>query len=994
MSRDEAREAVRTLVDRYLADRATYERVDGAYSEAQARYDFITPFLEAFGWDLANREGLPDSTREVRVEESVELADENDLGGVGAAGNPDYTIQPDGKRRFFVEAKKPSVRVRTALAPAYQTRRYGWSAGLGISVLTNFAELAIYDCRVQPRPRDDAAIARVPGHLYTCEDYVERFDDLWRALSKESVQDGTFDTEFDVERELRGEASFDSVFLDQIREWRRTLAADIAQRNRELDARAVGRAAQRLLNRLVFLRVCEDRNLEDYGNLLRINDGDALIARFHKADQVYNAGLFRALDEVDVDAELIHQLVAQLYYPESPYAFSVVEAPVLASIYEQFLAERVELHADRSVELVRKPEVVHAGGIVSTPGYIVDAILSRALIPALDSRSLDEVRRLRIADLACGSGTFLLGALRLLLARFEAEGIESSLELKHSILSNNIFGVDIDAEAVEVTRFNLLLAVIEDEDRERLARFGAAALPDIDAQVVSGNSLITPHFLEVFPDVRESRDDLLSVNPFDFATAFEGVMREGGFDVIVGNPPYVRIQTLAEFDPLQVAYFQSPDAPFQSARSFNFDKYLLFIERAVELLNPHGRFGFIVPHRFMSTLPGQAVRKLLSDGKHVNEIVHFGHEQVFPGSTTYTCLLIGTKDASPTFNVSLVDSLTAWREDGTATVRSFRADEIGVSPWTFGPEEASAIFGRLRSQHTQTLRDVADIFVGVQTSADDIYFVRPDSVTAAEITFQKDGHNWRVEREICRPALRDRTLLPYDGKPEPDAWAIFPYEIDTTERRARANVISPERMAADFPLAWAYLSAHREQLEQRSITPSTPETWYRYGRSQSLTKLDEEKIILRVLSLVPQYNWDPDGLLVPGGGDGGPYYLIRPLPDNPLSVGYLIALLSHPVIDAMVWEAGGREYRGGYFPHRKAFLADLPVPTHDPVHAERIADLTQTLIETTIRLRSENDSQMRLVLERDRIAQRTRVEAEVSSILGLSASDLKAVVGE
>jgi methylase of polypeptide subunit release factors len=993
MSREEARQAVGELVERYLANRAHYERIDGGYSEAQARYDFITPFLEAFGWDLGNRAGLPDSAREVRVEESVELPDENDPAGAGAAGNPDYTVQPDGRRRFFVEAKKPSVRIETAMAPAYQTRRYGWSAGLSVSMLTNFAQLAIYDCRIQPRPGDGPAVARVPGHLYSCEEYVDRFDELWRALSKESVLDGIFDAEFDVERELRGEASFDAVFLGQIRRWRQVLATDIAQRNPALGARAVGRAAQRLLNRLVFLRVCEDRNLEDYGTLLRINDRAALEARFREADRIYNAGLFHVLDDVEVDADLIHQLVAQLYYPESPYAFSVVEAPVLAAIYEQFLAERVELHADRSVELVRKPEVVHAGGIVPTPAYIVDAILNRTLAPALDGRSLDEVRRLRIIDLACGSGTFLLGALRLLLERYAAEGVEPSLELKHAILHNSIFGVDIDPEAVEVTRFNLLLAVIEGEDRDRIQRFGAAVLPDIDAQVVSGNSLVTPHFLEVFPEVRQSRDELLSVNPFDFSAAFEEVMGDGGFDVIVGNPPYVRIQTLAEFDPLQVAYFQT-HSPFKSARSFNFDKYLLFIERAIELLNNHGRFGFIVPHRFMSTLPGQAVREIVSEGKHVTEIVHFGHEQVFPGSTTYTCLLIGTKAPSDDFTIAIVDSLSAWREDGTATIRTLPADAIGIAPWSFGSDEARAIFDRMQAAHPQKLRDVAEIFVGVQTSADEIYLIKPDAETPSEFTLQRGGTQWRVERAICRPALRDRSLLPYDGKPEPDAWAIFPYEIEATERGLRANVISPDRMEAEFPLAWAYLQAHREQLEGRSITPSTPETWYRYGRSQSLTKLDAEKIIVRVLSLVPQYNWDPDGLLVPGGGDGGPYYLIRPLADSPVSLAFLIALLSHPVIDAMVWEAGGREYRGGYFPHRKAFLEGLPVPTHDLAHAERVAELTQALIETTIQLRHEADAQVRLVLERDRAAQRAKIEREVSTLLGLSDSDLKAVVGE
>src|ERR1700730_5176218 len=160
MSRDVARETVARLVERYLDNRDQY-----ASNEAQVRLDFIDPFLEALGWDLANREGLSLSAREVRVEETVELSDDDDPASVGAAGNPDYTIQPGGQRRFFVEAKKPSVNIQVAPAPAYQTRRYGWSAGLSVSALTNFAELAIYDCRVQPRPGDDPAVARIPGHF-------------------------------------------------------------------------------------------------------------------------------------------------------------------------------------------------------------------------------------------------------------------------------------------------------------------------------------------------------------------------------------------------------------------------------------------------------------------------------------------------------------------------------------------------------------------------------------------------------------------------------------------------------------------------------------------------------------------------------------------------------------------------------------------------------------------------------------------------------------
>jgi hypothetical protein len=201
-------------------------------------------------------------------------------------------------------------------------------------------------------------------------------------------------------------------------------------------------------------------------------------------------------------------------------------------------------------------------------------------------------------------------------------------------------------------------------------------------------------------------------------------------------------------------------------------------------------------------------------------------------------------------------------------------------------------------------------------------------------------------------------------------------------------------MASQYPKCWAYLESRRAKLEARSVQSGSPETWYRYGRSQSLAKLDDEKIIVRVLSVVPQYAWDPGGLLVPGGGDGGPYYLIRPLPGSSVSALFLIGVLSHPVIDAMVWEAGGKEYRGGYFPHRKAFLKTLPIPTSDAAGQARVTELTTTLVGYTEEARSETDARTRTVLDRRTAAQRARVEAAVGELLGLTEEDTKAVVGE
>jgi hypothetical protein len=995
----QAKKLLESLVDSYLNDRARLESHTSKYSEAQARLDYINPFLRIFGWDVGNSGGYPYSRQEVIVEESVELADEHDIASVSRAGNPDYTLRPHGKRLVFLEAKKPSVDVLGAPAPAYQIRRYGWSAGMPVAFLTNFACFIAYDCRTQPLVSDDAATARWPKHVFRLEEYLDRFDELWRCLSRASVEEGVFSARFAVTREVRGAASFDDVFLDQVRRWRAQLAGDVAARNPTLDAVAVGRVTQSLLNCLVFLRVCEDRDLERYGDLLAIGDMQALTQCFRAADDRYNAGLFHAIDKADVNFDLVHEIVTDLYYPRSPYSFSVVEPSVLASIYEQFLAERVELRADRSVVLKRKPEVVHAGGVVATPGYVVDEILARTLDRGLAVLSTQDLDALAVGDISCGSGVFLLEVFRRLLYRLEVDcpGVER-LALKHRILSQNVYGVDVDAEAIEVAKFNLLLAVLEGEDEETLRAFDGKALPDLEATIVCGNSLVAHDVFDATPDLASDRDALRAVNPFSFDDAFPQVMERGGFDVIVGNPPYVRIQTLTESQPIEVEYFRSTNH-YQSAQAFNFDKYLLFIERGLDLLNQGGALGYIVPHRFMNTFAGRAVRERLSGGEHVNSIVHFGLQQVFEGKTqTYTCILVARDAPSADFGYEQVDDLARWRSSRVPSLqRRYPAKALsGGGVWSFVPDATKGVFEALRKRHAHRLADVAEIFVGVQTSADDIYFVKPTAVGPSEIEFRDPSERtWSIERDVCRLALRDRRLKPYGDAPLPDAWAIFPYRVLADEGGAgsRAELIPPWDMQANYPRCWEYLMAHRAQLQARNIQGATADTWYRYGRSQSLAKLDAEKIIVRVLSTVPRYNRDAAGLLVPGGGDGGPYYLIRPLAKSQVTILFLIALLSHPVIDAMVWEAGGREYRGGYFPHRKAFLKELPVPFEDPALLAHVAKLVEELMDTGARIEAEVDPQLHNIQRRRFAAQQRALEQVVGVALGLSDADVSLVAG-
>ena len=612
--------------------------------------------------------------------------------------------------------------------------------------------------------------------------------------------------------------------------------------------------------------------------------------------------------------------------------------------------------------------------------------------------SPDELDNLSLVDMSCGSGVFLLGMFRRLLARLEAEhqGM-SRLTLKHQILTRNIFGVDVDAEAVEVAKFNLMLAVIEGGGRRSLAGFGGKALPDLDSTIVCGNSLVGPDIYAANPSLPADSEVLRAINPFDFRDAFPAVFARGGFDAIVGNPPYVRIQTLAESQPLEMEFFQSSKG-YRSAAAYNFDKYLLFIERSLDLLAAGGTLGYIIPHRFMNTLAGQAVRERLSSGQHVQEIVHFGLEQVFAGKTqTYTCLLVAGAEASADFSYEEVGNLADWRESRAPSIqRRYSASTLDGGAWSFVPDHTKEVFDRLRQRYVERLSDVAEIFVGVQTSADDVYFIEPTSITADELEFvDRTGTTHRIERAICRPALRDRRLKPYGDAPDPDAWAIFPYTVSdgTGTARRRADLIPPDEMAASFPLCWAYLDKNRTRLEARSVQSGTPDTWYRYGRSQSLAKLDDDKIIVRVLSIFPQYNRDEEGLLVPGGGDGGPYYLIRPLPGSAVTIPYLIGLLSHPVIDAMVWEAGGKEYRGGYFPHRKAFLKELPVPPEDSAVIADIDARVQDLMRIAADVDAELDPQLRLIHQRRFAAQQRVVETAVGTALALSDVDVSLVVG-
>ncbi|MGH9428834.1 MAG: Eco57I restriction-modification methylase domain-containing protein, partial [Terriglobia bacterium] len=618
------------LVEQFHRNRDEYRK--HGLNETQLRREYLDPFFEALGWDVANRQGHAPAYREVIHEDAVKI------GGVEKA--PDYSFCVGGTRKFFVEAKNPAVNLKDNPAPAYQLRRYAWSAKLALSILTDFEEFVVYDCRSRPSSSDKTSAHR--SKYLTYDQYASKWEEIASIFAKDAVLKGSFDKYAAADR-TRGTTTVDAEFLAEIEDWREMLAKNLAVRNHKLSVHDLNFAVQRTIDRIIFLRICEDRGAEHYGQLQALLNGEHTYGRlkqlFRQADDRYNSGLFHfqreagraeAPDELTldltVDDKVLKDILDRLYAPKSPYEFSVFPIEILGQVYEQFLGKVIRLTAGHQAKVEEKPEVKKAGGVYYTPAYIVDYIVKQTVGALCKDKTPRQIEKLRILDPACGSGSFLIGAYQYLLTYhrdwYVKDGAEKhkkelyqtsagdwrlTTQEKKRILLNNLYGVDIDAQAVEVTKLSLLLKVLEGESDETLRRqlsfVHERVLPDLGQNIKCGNSLIGPDYFQgqLLPDEEAMR----RVNPFDWQAGFPEIMEAGGFDAVIGNPPYVRIQTMKEWAPLEVEAYKEL---FASASKGNYDIYVVFAEKGLGLLNKTGRLGFILPHKFFQAQHGEPLR--------------------------------------------------------------------------------------------------------------------------------------------------------------------------------------------------------------------------------------------------------------------------------------------------------------------------------------------------------------------------------------------------
>ncbi len=643
-----APEEIHELIERFDRNLDTYRSC--RYNEAQVRQEFINPFFNALGWDVYNRQGYAEAYKDVIHEDAIKVG--------SAVKAPDYCFRIGGARKFFLEAKKPAVNIREDISPAYQLRRYAWSAKLPLSILTDFEEFAVYDCRIKPVKTDKASTARTFYLAYT--DYIDRWDEIASIFSREAVLKGSFDRYVESSKAKRGTTGVDTAFLEEIDRWRELLARNIALRNPGLKKRELNFSVQRTIDRLIFLRICEDRGIEPYGRLMSLRNGTQTYRRlcqiFQQADDRYNSGLFHFRKEKDrtsphddltldltIDDKALKDIFRNLYYPDSPYEFSVLPADILGQVYERFLGKVIRLTSGNRAVVEDKPEVKKAGGVYYTPTYIVDYIVKQTVGKLIEGKKpgpRGAASKLKILDPACGSGSFLIGAYQYLLDwhrdKYIADdperwakgrkpclyqgpggGWRLTTDERKRILLNNIYGVDIDAQAVEVTKLSLLLKVLEDENAEtigkQLALFQERALPDLGNNIKCGNSLIGPDFYEGQQMSLLDEEEMYRVNAFDWEAEFSEIMQAGGFDAVIGNPPYgYMIPTI------QQEYF-SKQYQYQDYQK---DIYLLFFERYEHFLKSHGQIGIIVSNTWLQSVTFRRIRQYLTTHYNWLRILH------------------------------------------------------------------------------------------------------------------------------------------------------------------------------------------------------------------------------------------------------------------------------------------------------------------------------------------------------------------------------------
>jgi type I restriction-modification system DNA methylase subunit len=1033
-------DTIKPLVDKYTFHRDAYIRGQEKYNEAQLRQDFTDPFFHALGWDVNNNKGHSEAYREVLHGEPVRIR--------GTTKFFDYTFRIGGNRKFIVETKKPSVRIKDDADSALQLRRYAWNAKLPLSILTNFEEWAIYDCTIKPEHGDNAAKGRI--EYFTHNEIPEKWGYLVSVFSQECILKGSFDKYAASQKGKKGTTTVDDDILTEIETWRDALAKNIALRNDKLSVEELNTVVQRTIDRLLFLRICEDRGIEEYTTLHKLLEGEHVYARlcelFRLADAKYNSGIFHFEKEPDwdempdtlsltlaIDDKVLKGIIKRLYYPETPYLFSLIPPAILGHVYEQFLGKVIRLTEGHQAKVEYKPEVKKAGGVFYTPQYIVEYIVKHTVGELLKDKTPREWAKLRILDPACGSGSFLIGAYQFLLDRHRDWYIENlvpvfidkksvtdpavlallpeatprgkkklaAVELpiykagtsgdatrtrsdwrlttaeKKRILLNNIFGVDIDQQAVEVTKLSLLLKVLEEENEENIEKliklFAERALPSLHENIKCGNSLIGTDILT--PEM--PADEVKRINPFDWEREFADVMKAGGFDAVIGNPPYVRQETLGqEFKDYAKKKFE--------VYAGTADLYVYFFEKGHRLLRKEGFFGIICANKFMRSNYGKNLRTFLSSKSKINQIIDFGELPVFQNAATFPAIFL-TQNLSPkeqNFIYAPVKQLSfsSLEEEVKTIGQLLNSASLKDNTWTLTNNSETGIIEKINSVGVLLGKYInQEIFWGLKTGLNKAFVI--DEKTK-NVLLAKDEKN----SEIIKPFVIGDEIRKYRINSQGKFLILIPK--GWTNKKSGDAKNKWRWFQENYPSIVEHLTPFLEDGEKRG---DKGDYWWELRACDYLSEFEKPKIIYPDIAKESRMTFDTSGIYVGNTG-----YII---PKNDL---YLLGILNSKLIfnyykriSTVIGDAdkGGRLrwFRQDVFriPIRSINFAD-PV---DKARHDRMVALVTQMLDLNKRLQDAKLEHEKTLLSRQIEATDAAIDTLVYELYGLTEEEIKVVEG-
>ena len=781
----------------------------------------------------------------------------------------------------------------------------------------------------------------------------ESFKKFYLFLRKEGLLDKNIPKLLKEETKFHEENISKQLYKDYS-SFKNKFFENIVKNNPEVDKLILFKKSQKFLDRILFILFAEDKNLIPANAMPRIVESWALADDLHYKPlyelfktfftqlnvghvyksgyeiPAYGGGLFmpdEVLDNLKVDDEILKDDLLVL----SKYDFNTeVDVNILGHIFEHSLSEIEETEAKLKGEEVEKSKGKRKkDGVFYTPKYITKYIVDNTLgklcnekksILGLDQdfvlieyqksnggvnkkgeklfHTLESYKKwlleLKIVDPACGSGAFLNEALSFLIKEHKdvddliAELTNTPLRIfdtEKSILENNIYGVDVNEESVEIAKLSMWL---------RTAQKGRK-LSSLSENIKCGNSLIDD------PEIAGDK-------AFNWEREFPQVFAKGGFDVVIGNPPYVRKQGLMEHYPELCVYYESK---YVSATA-NYDLYALFMEASYRLINNKGIVSFILPHKFLVSDFGEGIRTFFKENTAVENLVHFGSELVFKDAATYTCIVDLTKTSKEKVNFKKVnlESLSRPFVWDTMSYSNLSADN-----WDLQSQKVFDLIEKLKTQ-PHTVDDVfSKVFVGMQTSLDAVYvFEGIDKGDYIEGYNSKYDYHFEIEKELTKPFIKGNEISKYKSLNN-KFFVLFPYEKDGTG-------VSEEYIKMSLPKTYSYIKHYETEIRSREKGKmDIKEGWYLYIYQKNHEKFPFPKIMTQEISLGCNMTYDEKGELY------HPTTIYSFLKNARFNVDdkFYLGILNSRVMWFFLKNTG-TELGGGYFRFKTNYLKPFPLP--------------------------------------------------------------------